>query len=246
VSSPPPLLVARGVTFGYGTTPVLAGLDLTVAAGEIYGLLGTNGAGKSTLIQLILGLLGRQAGTVEIAGFDPAAAGPEARRRVAYVPESVSAYPQLSGLENLRYFLRLARAETTDEATLAQALTAVGLPEEAWRRRVVQYSKGMRQKLVIAVAVARRVPLLLLDEPTSGLDPAAMAEFNQLLRQLKERGVATLLVSHDLLGVFEVADRLGFLARGRVVTEVAANGPAERFDLNLLRQLYTEGRGDLR
>jgi ABC-2 type transport system ATP-binding protein len=246
VSSPQDLLVARGVTFGYGATSVLAGLDLTVAAGEIYGLLGTNGAGKSTLIQLILGLLGRQAGTLEVAGFDPAATGSEARRRLAYVPESVSAYPQLSGLENLRYFLRLARTETTDEATLAQALAAVGLPEETWRRRVAQYSKGMRQKLVIAVAVARRVPLLLLDEPTSGLDPAAMAEFNQLLRRLKERGVATLLVSHDLLGVFEVADRLGFLARGRVVTEVAASGGAERFDLNLLRQLYNEGRGDLR
>ena len=233
-------LHADALEYRYGDKPVLKGLDLRVQAGEIYALLGGNGAGKSTALSLFLGFIAPTSGTVSVCGADPYADPAQARRQMAYVPESVALYDHLTARENIGYFLALAQAPRDQIAVVEPALRAVGLPQDAWDRRVSGFSKGMRQKVAIALAFARRAPVLLLDEPTSGLDPGATAEFNQLLATLKSQGVAILMVTHDLLGAADVADRIGFLYGGRLDAEMTAQGQ-ERFDVQALHKRYALG-----
>ncbi|MES2419693.1 MAG: ABC transporter ATP-binding protein [Pseudomonadota bacterium] len=229
----------RQLRHSYGTREVLRGLDLVVAQGEIYALLGGNGAGKSTTLSALLGFIAPLSGNVRIAGIDPVADPAKARAQLAYVPESVALYDHLTARENLDYFLALARAEKTQRTVIEPALDAVGLPHHAWNQRVSGFSKGMRQKVAIALALARHVPVLLLDEPTSGLDPRATMEFNRLIETTRDRKVAILMVTHDLLSAVDVADRIGFLADGRIEEELVAQDGATRFDLNMLHARYT-------
>lgn len=231
-------LEAVGLEQRYGSQRVLQDLTFSVRAGEIYALLGGNGAGKSTTLNLFLGLASPTAGAVRVCGAEVGADPTAARSRIAYVPENVALYEHLTARENIDYLLTLARADT--EATfIEEALDAVGLTRDAWDRRLGGFSKGMRQKVAIALAIARRVPVLLLDEPTSGLDPRATTDFNRLLQTARERDVATLMVTHDLLGAAEVADRIGFLANGHIEVELTADEP-DRFDIRALHQRYVQ------
>ncbi len=229
----------RAVRHSYGSREVLRGLDLRVVPGEIFALLGGNGAGKSTTLSALLGFIRPSAGSVRVCGIDPGAAPQEARAQLAYVPESVALYDHLSARENVDYFLALAGAERGRASVIDPALEAVGLPGHAWDARVGGFSKGMRQKVAIALALARHVPVLLLDEPTSGLDPSATLEFNRLIETARNRGVAILMVTHDLLSAVDVADRIGFLSEGRIEEELVAGPAGARFDLNALHARYT-------
>lgn len=235
-SSPSAPIAIDNLALRRGSRAVLTNLSLQVAAGEIYALLGGNGAGKSTALSVLLGFLKPEAGTVRVAGIDPVEAADLARQRIAYLPENVALYDQLSAYENIAYFMALAGSEP-DQAAMDVALDAAGLQQEARGRRISGYSKGMRQKVAIAMAVLRNVPVLLLDEPTSGLDPRATSDFNALLGSLKARGTAILMVTHDLLGAADCADRIGFLAGGRIVEEVR---PADGIDVLALHHRYGE------
>ncbi|MDG5488790.1 ABC transporter ATP-binding protein [Sphingomonas sp. BGYR3] len=221
-----------------GERTIIDHLSLNVGAGEIYALLGGNGAGKSTTLATLLGFLKPVSGSVRIDGIDPGEAPDAARRRIAFLPENVALYDHLTARENIDYFLALA-GDPRSTAEKEAAFDAAGLQVEARGRRVSGFSKGMRQKVAIALAVVRQVPLLLLDEPTSGLDPRATADFNALLRQLRERGTAILMVTHDLLGAADCADRIGFLDTGRIVEEVTS---AEGYDVMALHRRYGEAR----
>lgn len=202
----------------YGSTTVLHGLDLHVAAGDIYCLLGANGAGKTTTLNVLLGFVRPDGGRVSVDGIDPFVDPAGARARMAYIPEQVSLYPLLSGRENLEYFAalsgrRLAREEV--EALLAR----VGLDAAAIDARIDTYSKGMRQKVGIAIALAKNAGALLLDEPLSGLDPHAANEFCAQLRELRSAGVAVLMATHDLFRARELGGRIGIMKRGRLLDE---------------------------
>ena len=240
--SPDPAIAVRDVHHRYGSRDVLRGIDLQVAPGQIYALLGGNGAGKSTTLNALLGFIKPASGSVRVCGIDPAAAPAEARAKLAYVPESVALYDHLSARENIDYFLALASAERGRDMVIDPALEAVGLPRHAWDKRVGGFSKGMRQKVAIALALARHVPVLLLDEPTSGLDPQVTIEFNALLATARARDVAILMVTHDLLSAVDIADRIGFLADGRIEEERVAGTGGERFDLNALHARYAGPR----
>lgn len=231
-----PVLEACGVTAGYNGKVILRNLDLHVRQGEIYALLGSNGAGKTTTLSLFLGFLLPTSGRVRVRGADPAVDASAARRHIAYIPENVALYEHLSAQENVAYLLDLA-GQRARAQEIGRALQAAGLAAHAHDRRVSGFSKGMRQKVAIALALARRVPALLLDEPTSGLDPQATAEFNRLLGVLRSQDVAVLMVTHDLLGAADIADRIGFIDAGRVVEEVVARG-SERFDVRALHRRY--------
>lgn len=239
-----PALEAIALEVSYKTKPVLRGMDLRVQRGEIYALLGGNGAGKSTTLNALLGFVMPKAGQVRVCGHDVSRDPMQARAQLAYVPENVALYEHLSARENIDYFLRLASdnggngENVRDGARIEQALKAAGLAEQAWDRRLSGFSKGMRQKVAIALALARAVPVLLLDEPNSGLDPQATSEFNRLLQSLREQQVAIFMVTHDLLSAAEVADRIGFLADGRIVEEFSASG-TERFDVRELYRHYS-------
>ena len=219
-----------------GGKRILHDLSLTVAAGEIYALLGGNGAGKSTTLAALLGFLKPSAGQLMVAGIDPVTNAEAARHKIAYLPENVALYEHLTARENVDYFLALA-GEAHSNEDIEAAFDAAGLQSEARSRNLSGFSKGMRQKVAIALAVVRKVPVLLLDEPTSGLDPKATADFNALLSTLKARGTAILMVTHDLLGAADCADRIGFLDAGRIVEEV---NRAQGFDVVTLHRRYGE------
>lgn len=209
-------LAMVSVSKRYGQRTALSGLTLSVERGEIVALLGPNGAGKSTTLALSLGFIQADSGTVRVGDIDIAQSPEEARRRVGYIPENVQLYPTLSGLENLQYFSALSGIDLPD-GELRAALLRSGLPANAHEQRLSGYSKGMRQKTGIAIALARRCELLLLDEPTSGLDPVAADDFNDLLQQASADGAGTLMATHDLSRVLKIAHRVIILREGTVV-----------------------------
>ena len=195
--------------------PAVDKLTLTVAPGELFALLGPNGAGKTTTINCLLGFLTPDSGRALIDGLDVVAQPLETKRRLAYIPEQVNLYGYFSGVENLAYFSELAGHRYAD-AELRRFLADAGLQTAAHDQRVSGYSKGMRQKVGIAIALAKQAKALLLDEPTSGLDPSASHEFSQLLRKLRERDVAILMATHDLFRAKEDATRVGIMRHGKL------------------------------
>jgi ABC-2 type transport system ATP-binding protein len=235
------VLEAHHLRHSFGSRQVLDDLSLRVGAGEIYALLGGNGAGKSTTLNIFLGFIRPSSGAASVCGIDPSSSPDKARASLAYVPENVALYEHLSACENIDYFLHLAGAERGRATVIDPALDAVGLPTHARDQRVGGFSKGMRQKVAIALALARHVPVLLLDEPTSGLDPRATGEFNILLEAARARGIATLMATHDLLSAAAVADRIGFLREGHLDEEIAVEG-GDRFDVQSLFRRYSEPR----
>ena len=153
-------LEAAALEVAYKATPVLRGLDLHVRRGEIYALLGGNGAGKSTTLNAFLGFVRPSSGEVRVCGHEVGRDPMAARSQLAYVPENVALYGHLSARENIDYFLRLAGTEARGTERIESALSAVGLAAGSWDRRLAGFSKGMRQKVAIALALARSVPAL--------------------------------------------------------------------------------------
>ncbi len=215
-----PLFEARGLSKRYGATQALDSLDLAIQPGEVYCLLGPNGAGKTTTINLFLGFVTPTAGQALIAGLDVATHDRQTKQRIAYIPEQVMLYRNLSGLENLEYFTALGGKGALDRERLTGILVEAGLQRDAVHRRVAGYSKGMRQKIGIAIAIAKEADALLLDEPTSGLDPKASNEFSGLIERLRDRGVAILMATHDLFRAKETGTRVGIMRYGRLVAEM--------------------------
>jgi len=201
----------------YEGRTVVDGLDLHVQSGEIYALLGPNGAGKSTTIGCLLGFVDVDAGSIRLAGssLPPAQA---AVRHAAYIAENVALYERLTGVENVEFFMRLLGRKPRREEIEA-LLERAGLPEHAWHRMASGYSKGMRQKVGIVMALAKGAQVLVLDEPTSGLDPEASVSFGELVRTLADDGAAVLMATHDLFRAQELADRCGMLVGGRLAGE---------------------------
>ncbi len=212
---------AIGLSKHYGDFVALRGLDLVIEAGEVFCLLGANGAGKTTTIQLFLGFIAPTAGEAKIGGLSVRDQALATKSLIAYIPENVTLYPNLSGLENLAFFTALAGRGDTPEESLRATLVRAGLAKEAADRRVGTYSKGMRQKVGIAMAMAKGARALLLDEPTSGLDPKASNEFSRLLEAMRDDGVAVLMATHDIFRAKEVGDRVGIMRRGELVASMA-------------------------
>jgi len=214
------MLEAIDLSKKYGSQIALERLNLTIAPGEVFCLLGANGAGKTTTINLFLNFIDPSGGTARINGLDVTKKPLETKRFVAYIPEQVMLYRNLTGLENLEYFTALAGHEYS-RAAFIDLFRQVGLPEGAEDRRVSTYSKGMRQKVGIAIAIAKKAEALLLDEPTSGLDPKASNEFSALLKQMSDRGVAVLMATHDLFRAKESGSRVGIMQHGRLVATMS-------------------------
>ena len=192
-------------------------LTLTIRPGEVFCLLGANGAGKTTTINLFLNFIAPTSGVARVCGLNVVEQPIETKKRLSYIPEQVMLYRNLSGLENLRFFSRLAGAAADSDQELIAILEQVGLTADQARRRVGEYSKGMRQKIGIAITVAKGAEALLLDEPTSGLDPKASNDFSALLTTLSARGVAILMATHDLFRAKESGTRVGIMKHGKLV-----------------------------
>lgn len=198
---------------------VIHPLNLTIPTHQIYGLLGPNGAGKSTTLHMLLGFVQPDKGNIYINHLNMKRQQAEIRKQIGYIPENVNLYPYLSGLENLNYFCRLAHI-TYSPQELTEILIECGLQQNVHHLRTEKYSKGMRQKVGIAIAFAKKATTYLLDEPGSGLDPVASNELALLLRKLTERGATVLMVSHDIFRVRETCDKIGILKKGVLVQEL--------------------------
>ena len=209
-------LSAEALTVTRSGQTVLKDVSFNVSAGDVYALLGGNGAGKSTTLLTFLGFLSPDSGTAKVLGESVDANLKSIRQSTAYLPEAATLYQHLNAYENLDYFLSLAKVKA-DRAAIDAALNRVSLQADARANRLSTYSKGMRQKVAIALALLRDTPILLLDEPTSGLDPVAIDEFNTLVRSLAEEGRSILMVTHDVYGACQVADRIGLLRNGELV-----------------------------
>jgi Cu-processing system ATP-binding protein len=200
----------------YGQVHALDAIDLSVAKGEMFGLIGHNGAGKSTLFKLMLGLIKPGSGQIRVQGVP--ITGPDfrqVRRRIGYLPESFVTYDNLTGLEVLHLFADLKQVP---RAGCAALLERVGLLDAA-RRRVRGYSKGMRQRLGFAQVLLGSPDLIFLDEPTNGLDPQGIHDFYRILREVQGEGATVIITSHILAEIQERVDRLVVLQNGRVAVQ---------------------------
>ena len=224
------VVVARRVVKHYGGVHAVDGVDLDIARGELFGLIGHNGAGKSTLFKMMLGLIAPTSGALRIDGTPVSDSGfRDVRRRIGYLPENVVLYENLTGLETLQFFAQLKGAPLADCPAM---LERVGLAAAA-RRRVREYSKGMRQRLGFAQALLGQPKILFLDEPTNGLDPEAIREFYAILRGLRAEGVTVVLTSHILAEIQERVDRLAIMAAGRIQAIGSVQTLREQMDLPL-------------
>lgn len=197
-------------------------VSFEVFPGEVFCLLGANGAGKTTTINLFLNFIEPTSGIPLIDGIDCSQRPLEAKKKVSFVSENVMLYGSLTARQNLDFFARLGgRCHLSREQYYA-VLRSVGLPDRALDQRVREFSKGMRQKVGIAIALVKDAPAILLDEPTSGLDPKAGSEFLDLLEKLKSAGKAILMSTHDLFRTKEIADRVGIMKSGRIVLQRTA------------------------
>ncbi|MEM7568184.1 MAG: ABC transporter ATP-binding protein [Pseudomonadota bacterium] len=209
-------IVAEGLHVRRGESDVLTGVSFTLEQQKVLAFIGGNGAGKSTTLLALLGLLPLTKGRVTVLGEDVAKNAKSVRKNTGYLPETAALYDHLTALENAQYFLSLAEVKASNE-DIFDTFKRVDLPEDAWTRRANALSKGMRQKVAIAMCILRRTRLILFDEPTSGLDPAAIDDFHTLIEALRTDGTSILMVTHDLFGACETADQIVLLQNGTVV-----------------------------
>ena len=231
------MLEIENLSKHYGDVKAVQDLNLTIEPGEIFCMLGANGAGKTTTLMVALGFTEPTAGTVRICGIDVTQDPLEAKRHVAYVSENVMLYGNFTARQNLDFFTKLGGKKDASDADYAQVLGRVGLQEDAFNRRVKGFSKGMRQKLGIAIAIVKDAKVILLDEPTSGLDPKSGVEFLQLLADLRTEGKAIWMTTHDIFRAKGIADRVGIMVSGRLV-QLLTRGELEQQDLEALYVQY--------
>ena len=229
------MLIAENLSKTYGDYKALNNLNLKLNKGEIFALLGQNGAGKSTTINIFLGFVKPTEGVAKINGISVVDHLEETKKYIAYIPETVLLYPNLTGVENLKFFSSLAGFDYDNEA-LTNFLSKAGLQSDAHHNRLGGYSKGMRQKVGIAIAIAKKAKVLLLDEPTSGLDPKASNEFSEILKELASEGTTIFMAPHDIFRAKEVADRIGIMKRGNLISEINA----DEISANELEKLYLQ------
>jgi ABC-2 type transport system ATP-binding protein len=229
------MIQAIDLTKSYNGHKALNGVNFEVKRGEIFCLLGQNGAGKTTTINLFLGFIEASSGKAIINGVEVKPNNTQTNKLLAYIPEVVQLYGNLSGIENLDFFSRLANFEYKKEQ-LEQFLSKAGLQKEAHSKRLSTYSKGMRQKVGIAIALSKNAEVIFMDEPTSGLDPKATAEFTAICKELAADGKSIFMATHDIFNAVNVGSRIGIMNGGLLVHEASTS----EITASALQQLYLE------
>jgi len=208
-----PAIQVEDLAYSYGEIQAVCGISFDVAPGEVLGFLGPNGAGKSTTIKMLTGQMAPQAGTARILGMDVTSDSSEVQAQIGVCFEEKNLYLDMSAKENLDFFARLFGLKDVD--TMA-ALRRVGLADRA-NDRLSSFSKGMRQRMMVARSFINSPKVLFLDEPTDGLDPVSSAAIRATIKQEAERGAAVLLTTHDMFEADELSDRVAFLNEGKIV-----------------------------
>ena len=199
----------------------LDSLNMEIQPGQIFFLLGANGAGKTTTINLFLNFITPTSGTAFINGIDVVKNPLEAKQHVSFLSENVMLYGNFTARQNLDFFAKIGGKTKMTKADYYALLRKVGLQEEAFEKKLKTFSKGMRQKVGLAIALAKDADNMLLDEPTSGLDPKAAAELVTLLKEQKNAGKAILMCTHDIFRAKELADEVGIMKQGQMVKRLS-------------------------
>jgi len=211
-----------GVTKRFGGVTALNGLDLTVEEGTIFGFLGPNGAGKTTTIDVLLDFVRPTEGSAEVLGMDVRSESQAIRRRTGVLPEAASVYERLTGRRHLEFVIESRDADDDPD----QLLERVGL-DGVGRRRAGEYSKGMRQRLTMAMALVDEPDLLILDEPSTGLDPNGARRMREITRAERDRGATVFFSSHVLGQVEAICDTVGILRNGELIAKDSVEGLRE-------------------
>ncbi|WP_010179313.1 ABC transporter ATP-binding protein [Aquimarina agarilytica] len=227
------MLKATNISKSYNGKIALKEVSFEVSKGQISCLLGQNGAGKTTTINIFLGFISKDGGQAFVA--DKEIGKDDTNELTDYIPETMQLYGNLSGIENLDFFSRLAGFKYTINE-LEAFLTKIGLQSDAQHKRLATYSKGMRQKVEIAVAIAKNAEVIFMDEPTSGLDPKATAEFTKICKELAAMGKIIFMATHDIFNAVELASTIGIMKEGTFVQQLKAN----EINAGELKKLYLE------
>jgi len=224
----------------------LDALNLEIKEGEIFFLLGANGAGKTTTINLFLNFIEPSSGKALINGIDVTKEPLESKKYVSYVSENVMLYGNFTARQNLDFFAKLGGKEDLTREDYYMRMREVGLQEEAFEKKVKTFSKGMRQKVGLTIAIIKDAPNILLDEPTAGLDPKAAAELMQILVNLKRQGKSILMCTHDIFRAKSIADRVGIMKEGRLVMvrtrEEFLEDDLEKIYMDYMQEMVIENR----
>ena len=207
------VIEVEGIRYSYGRTLAVDGISFAVGKGEVVGFLGPNGAGKSTTVKILTGMLVPDEGSVQMLGYRNGANRLEIHRRIGVCFEEKNLYTEMTGRENLRFFSRLFGIRRYDTTA---ALRRVGLSERG-DDRVKRYSKGMRQRLMVARALVNAPDIIFLDEPTDGLDPVSARTIRGIIKEEAARGAAVFLTTHDMAEADHLSDRVAFINEGRIV-----------------------------
>ncbi|KAB1187154.1 MULTISPECIES: ABC transporter ATP-binding protein [Haloferax] len=216
-------------------------LSFSVESGEVFGFLGPNGAGKSTTINMLLDFVRPTSGSVRVLGHDAQTESVAVRRRTGVLPEGYDVYDRLTGREHVEFAIESKEADDDPDELLAR----VGLDPEAAERRAGGYSKGMAQRLALAMALAGSPDLLILDEPSSGLDPAGAREMREIVREEADRGATVFFSSHVLGQVEAVCDRVGIMREGELIAEDSIESLRDRMEAEAMLRLDVEGDVDV-
>ncbi len=222
---------AEGLTYRYGPLTAVDHISFSVAEGEILGFLGPNGAGKSTTVKMLTAQLRPQEGRATVLGLDVARQPKQVQAQIGVCFEITNLYEQLTGFDNLVLFARLFGVQAFDAAAL---LARVGLDGRG-KDRVETYSKGMKQRLMVARALVNRPRILFLDEPTEGLDPASAASIRSIVLEERARGATVFLTTHDMVEADKLSDRVAFIDRGAIVALDTPHVLKQRYGQRRLR-----------
>ena len=229
------LLQAIELSKQYNDVYALRNLNLSINKGEIYCLLGQNGAGTTTTINLMLGFVKPSAGKILFNNIDLVENPSLINKHFAYIPEVVHLYGSLTGLENLEFFSKIA-GNNYAKNELVNFLNDAGLQESAHHKLMTSYSKGMRQKVAIAIAIAKKADCIFMDEPTSGLDPKATNDFITICKKLATNGTTIFMATHDIFNAVNVANTIGIMREGILVNSI----DSKSITATALEKLYLE------
>jgi ABC-2 type transport system ATP-binding protein len=226
-----PAIVAESLTYRYGNLLAVDHISFTVERGEILGFLGPNGAGKSTTVKILTGQLRPLSGRAILLGIDVARCPKQVHSRIGVCFEQPNLYEELSGVDNLRLFARLFNIRDVDIAGLLQRVGLDGRGNDL----VGHYSKGMKQRLMIARALVNRPDILFLDEPTEGLDPTSAEAIRRIIREEQERGATVFLTTHDMYEADRLCNRVAFINSGRIVALDTPHNLKQQYGKRMVR-----------
>jgi len=226
-----PAILAERLTYAYGQNVAVNGISFTVAPGEIFGFLGPNGSGKSTTVKILTGQLAPQAGEARLLGQVVSQHARQLRAQIGMCFETTNLYEGMSAIENLNLFARLYGLRRFNAQALLEKVGLAGRGHE----RVEGYSKGMKQRLMVARALVNQPRLLFLDEPTDGLDPVSSETIRNLILEERQRGTTIFLCTHDMYEADRLCNRVAFIFRGQIVALDTPAALKQRFGQRVMK-----------